>query len=92
MNKRQFTPEEMIGILRKADAKLAGGRTLGQICRELGITEESYYRCRIACMEMKAARVKWRNNLQRGKIPSVEPAADPPVGGPISKRPFDGRG
>ncbi len=92
MNERQFSPEEMIGILRKADAKLAGGRTLGQICRELGITEESYYRCRIACMEMKSARPRWRNDLQREKIPSVEPAADRVLDGPVLKRSFDDRG
>jgi len=30
--------------LREAEIKLAGGKTTGEVCRELGISEQSYYR------------------------------------------------
>lgn len=58
MNQKQFTAEQIIILLQEADVKLSKGRNLTQICREMGITEQSYYRCRRAYGELKAARVK----------------------------------
>ena len=58
MNQKQFTTEQIIVLLQEADVKLSQGRNLAQICREMGITEQSYYRCRRAYGELKAARVK----------------------------------
>jgi transposase-like protein len=56
MTKKEFTLEQIVGLLREADARLARGKNLGQICRELGITQESYYRCRTTYGEMMADR------------------------------------
>ncbi|HOD34496.1 MAG TPA: transposase [Syntrophales bacterium] len=58
MNNKQFTAEQIIVLLREADAKLSRGRNLAQVCREIGITEQSYYRCRREYGELKAARLK----------------------------------
>jgi putative transposase len=33
-------------MLREAEIKLAGGKTTGEVCRELGVSEQSYYRWR----------------------------------------------
>ncbi|HWR58074.1 MAG TPA: transposase [Thermodesulfovibrionales bacterium] len=44
MSRKRFTPEQIIGILREADVKLSQGKNVGQLCREMGITEQSYYR------------------------------------------------
>ena len=46
MGKRHFEPEQIIHMLREADIKLAGDKTTGEVCRELGISEQSYYRRR----------------------------------------------
>ena len=46
MSRKRFAPEQIIGILREADVKLSQGRSVEQLCRELGITEQSYYRWR----------------------------------------------
>ena len=44
---RRKTPEQVIIKLREAEVVLAQGETVGQICRRLGISEQSYYRwCR----------------------------------------------
>ncbi|MGZ6226314.1 MAG: transposase, partial [Syntrophales bacterium] len=39
MSRKRFTAEQIIGFLREADVKLSQGRNVGQICREMGITE-----------------------------------------------------
>lgn len=42
MGRRHFKPEQLIHMLREAEIKLAGGKKIGSICRELGISEQSY--------------------------------------------------
>ncbi len=51
MGRRHFKPEQIIHMLREAEIKLAGGKKIGEVCRELGISEQSYYR--------------WRNRVRR---------------------------
>ncbi len=46
MAKKTFTVERIISILRLAEAKAAQGSTIVEICREVGITEQTYYRWR----------------------------------------------
>ncbi len=46
MGRRHFKPEQIIHMLREAEIKLAGGKKIGEVCRELGISEQSYYRWR----------------------------------------------
>jgi putative transposase len=64
MSRKRFTPEQIIGILREADVKLSQGKNVGQLCREMGITEQSYYRWRKEYGGMKTAQVK-RLKLER---------------------------
>jgi hypothetical protein len=44
MRRRQFTPEKVVGLLRQAEVELAQGERVGEVCRSLGISEQSYYR------------------------------------------------
>ena len=46
MAKRRHTPEQVIGKLREAEVELAKGKTVGEVCRKLAITEQTYYRWR----------------------------------------------
>ena len=46
MGRRHFKPEQIIQMLREAEIKLAGGKTSGEVCRGLGVSEQGYYRCR----------------------------------------------
>lgn len=65
MSRKRFTPEQIIGILREADVKLSQGKNVGQLCREMGITEQSYYRWRKEYGGMKTAQVKRLKELER---------------------------
>lgn len=41
MGRVHFKPEQIIHMLREAEINLAGGQTSGEVCRELGISEQS---------------------------------------------------
>jgi hypothetical protein len=36
-------PEKIIGMLRETEIALAQGMTVGQVCRQLSISEQTYY-------------------------------------------------
>ena len=44
MSQKRYKPEEIIHKLRVAEVELSKGHNTGQICRKLGITEQTYYR------------------------------------------------
>ena len=46
MGKKRYTPEQIIGKLREAEVALGQGETAGQVCRTLGIAEQTFYRWR----------------------------------------------
>ena len=46
MSRRRHTPEQIITALREAEVGLANGETVAMVSRELGISEQTYYRWR----------------------------------------------
>jgi putative transposase len=46
MSRKRYTPEQIIRMLREAEVALAQGQTAAQVCRNLGIAEQTYYRWR----------------------------------------------
>ena len=46
MSRKRFTTEQIIHKLREAEVELAKGRTISEICKQLGITDQTYYRWR----------------------------------------------
>jgi transposase-like protein len=46
MSRRRHTPEQIITALREAEVGLATGKTVGVVSREVGISEQTYYRWR----------------------------------------------
>ena len=43
---KRFTAEKIINMLREAEVLLSTGKTAGEVCRELNISEQTYYRWR----------------------------------------------
>ena len=61
MARKNYTAEQIIGMLREAEVRLSQGEKTGAICRGLGISEQSYYRWRREYGGLKvtqAARLK----------------------------------
>ena len=65
MSRKRFSAEQIIGLLREAEVRLSQGKTVGQACREMGITEQTYYRWRKEYGGMKTIQVKRLNDLER---------------------------
>ena len=46
MGRKRFTAEQIINMLREGEVLLNQGSTVGEVCRELGISVQAYYRWR----------------------------------------------
>jgi len=68
MSRKRFAAEQIIGLLREAEVRLSQGRTVGQACREMGITEQTYYRWRKEYGGMKTVQVKRLKDLERENV------------------------
>lgn len=44
MSRSGFAAEQIIPELREAEVELVHGGTVGQVCKKIGVTEQSYYR------------------------------------------------
>lgn len=42
----RFSVEQIIRLLREAEVEVAGGKTVGQVCQRLTISEQTFYRWR----------------------------------------------
>ena len=65
MRRKQFTPEKVIGLLRQAEVELAQGKRVGEVCRGLGITEQSYYRWRSEYGGLKLEQARRMKDLEK---------------------------
>ena len=65
MRHKQFTPEKVIGLLRQAEVELAQGKRVGEVCRGLGISEQSYYRWRSEYGGLKLEQVRRMKDLEK---------------------------
>ena len=43
MPRKRHTPEQIISKLREAEVGLADGQTVPEVCRTLGVAEQTYY-------------------------------------------------
>ena len=46
MAKQRFTTEEIIHKLREADVMIGQGKTVAEACKQLGVTDKTYFRWR----------------------------------------------
>jgi len=66
MAKRQrHTPEQIISRLREAEVKLAKGTAIAQVCKDLGITEQTYYRWRNEYGGLKLDQARRLKDLEK---------------------------
>ena len=65
MKRIRHSPEQIIRKLREADADLANGVPLADICKKLGIAENTYYRWRNQFGGIKADEMKRLKELEK---------------------------
>jgi putative transposase len=64
-HRERHTPEEIIRKLRDAEADLAAGMDMAQICQKLGVSEATFHRWRNQYGGMKAEEVRRLKELQK---------------------------
>ncbi len=63
--KKHHTPEQIIHLLRQAEVELAGGQAVPQVCRKLGVSEQTYYRWRKEYGGIRTDQAKRLKDLER---------------------------
>ncbi len=65
MKRRQHTPEQIVRKLREADRMLGEGSSVVELCKQLMVTEQTYYRWRNQYGGMKADDAKRLKELEK---------------------------
>jgi len=65
MARKKTDPERIIPMLREAEVKLAKGQKVPQVCKDLGVTEQTYYRWRKRYGGLKLDQAKRLKELER---------------------------
>ena len=64
MPKKRYNTEEVIHKLREANVLLGQGRTVAEACKQLGVTDQTYYRWRKTYGGMKVDQAKRLKDLE----------------------------
>ena len=62
---KRFTAEKIINILREAEVLINTGKTAAEVCRELNISEQTYYRWRKEYGGMRVDQAKKLKLLEK---------------------------
>ena len=65
MAKKSHSPEQIINKLREAEILLNQGANVGEACRKIGVTEQSYYRWRKEYGGMRIEQAKRLKDLEK---------------------------
>ena len=63
--RKNFSTGQIINALRKAEVGIANGKAIKDVCRELGVSEQTYYRWRREYGGMKASQAKRLKDLEK---------------------------
>jgi putative transposase len=65
MARKRFTPEQIITMLREAEVLLNQSNPVAEVCRKLGVSEQTYYRWRKEYDGMRVDQAKRLKELEQ---------------------------
>ena len=65
MPRKRFKAEQIIQHLREAEVLLAQGKTIAQVCKKIGITDQTYYRWRKEYGGIRTDQAKRLKDLEK---------------------------
>lgn len=65
MKKTRHTPEQIIRMLRQAEAKLAAGSSVPQVAKDLGISEATFHRWKARYSGMSSQEARRLKELEK---------------------------
>jgi len=87
--RKRHSPEQIIAKLREADAMLATGASIGQICQKLEVSEATLHRWRNQYGGMKAGEAKRLKELEQENARLKKAIADLTLDKQILKEALD---
>ena len=63
--KKSYGVEQIIGLLRQSDVLLSQGKSITEICRQLGISDATYYKWRKIYGGLKVDQARRLKELER---------------------------
>jgi transposase-like protein len=63
--KKKYSGTEIVGKLRQADVLIGQGKIIPDVCREIGVTQQTYYRWRTKYGGMSPDMVKQLREVQK---------------------------
>ncbi len=91
MSRKRYTVEQIIRKLREAEVELARGSKTPQVCRKLGISEQTYYRWRKEYGGLRTDQVKRFKELEKENIQLKKVVADLTLDNAILKEVSSGK-
>jgi transposase-like protein len=91
MAKQWFTAEEIIHKLREADVLILQGKSLVEACKQLAVTDETYYRWRKSHGGLRIDQAKRPRELESDNARLKKAVADLPIDKTILKKVAEGR-
>ena len=90
MKGKKHTPEQIIRKLRQAEGRLAGGAAVGEVCRELEVSEATYHRWNRRYGAMQEDQLKRLKGLEKENARLKKIVADQAVDISILKEVAEG--
>ena len=91
MPKKRYNAEEIIHKLRGADVLLSQGKTVSHACKQIGVSDQTYYRWRKAYGGMKVDQARRLKELEAENARLKRAVADLTVDKLILKEVAEGK-
>ena len=65
MKRKRHTPDEIIRKLREAEVQLGAGRKVAEVCKKLGVSENTFHRWRARYSGMRPPETKRLRELEK---------------------------
>ena len=90
MARKRFSAEQIVDKLREAEVEIAKGMTIAQVCKKLGISEQTYYKWRREYGGMRTDQAKRLKELEQENSRLKKLIADQALDNAILKEALSG--
>ncbi len=90
MPRKRYTPEQIISKLREAEVLLSQGQTVAQASKQLGVSDQTYYRWRREFGGMRTSQVRKLKVLEKENVRLKKLVADLSLDNAILKEAISG--
>ena len=90
MPRKRYSPEQIISKLREAEVLLSQGRSVSQASKQLGVSDQTYYRWRREFGGMRTSQVRKLKDLEKENARLKKLVADLSLDNAILKEAISG--